>query len=150
MDSIIQREHNLPSEKAFSYRMKIEAVTHQINIVVSIWREIAFQWMPQSGKRRRMPSPVWATSKAWMAAFSGSRFVGLSRTTNVLEDAAEEEVLRNILYGNALARFFQSVPKGVRRVRTLALYSFCKPYVAPAPGVENGYIPYAPCNPTAQ
>lgn len=50
------------------------------------------------------------------AAFSGSRFVGPSRTTNELEDAAEEEVLRNILYGNALARFFQSVPKGVRRV----------------------------------
>ena len=97
MDSIIQREHNLPSEKAFAYRMKIEAVTHQINIVVSIWREITFRWMPQSGKRRRMPSPVWA-SKAWMAAFSGSRFVGLSRTTNALENTVEEEVLRNPLY----------------------------------------------------
>lgn len=32
------------------------------------------------------------------AAFSGSRFVGLSRTTNALENTVEEEVLRNPLY----------------------------------------------------
>ena len=31
-------------------------------------------------------------------AFSGSRFVDLSRTTNVLENTVEEEVLRNPLY----------------------------------------------------
>ena len=59
-------------------------------------------WMPKPGRWWRIPSPGWPISRAWMKPSSGPIRWAWAGRMNAIKNAAEEAVLSDLLYGDAL------------------------------------------------